>query len=171
MFFDCSVGEDSWESLGQQGDQTSHSEGNQSWIFIGRTDAETEVLIFRPPDGKSWLIRKDPDAGKDWRQEEKRMTEDEIVRWHHWLNGHDFEQAPGVGDGQGSLACCSPHGSQRAGHEWVTELNCIVKTLSTNLTESFSYNYLGKMGDIFRCTVKIVKSSFLIIESKGKCQK
>ena len=80
--------------------------GNQSWIFIGRTDAETPILW--PPDAKSWLIWKDPDAGKDWRQEKKRTTEDEMVGWHHWLNGHEFQQALGVGDGQVSLACCSP---------------------------------------------------------------
>ena len=83
-------------------------EGNQSWIFTGRTDAEAETPILWPPDGKNWLIGKDRDAGKDWRQEEKGMTEDEMVGWHHWLNGHGFEQAPGVGDGQGSRVCCSP---------------------------------------------------------------
>ena len=82
--------------------------GNQSWIFIGRTDAEAEMPIFWPPDVKNWLIGKDPDAEKDWRQEEKGMTEDEMVRWHHRLDGHEFEQAPKAGDGQGSLACCSP---------------------------------------------------------------
>ena len=64
--------------------------GNQSWIFIGRTDAEAETLIFWPPDAKNWLIGKDPNAGKDWGQEEKGMTEDEMVGWHHWLNGHEF---------------------------------------------------------------------------------
>ena len=80
--------------------------GNQSWIFIRRTDAEAPIL--GPPDAKSQLIRKDPDAGKDWSQEEKGMTEDEMVGWHHRLSGHEFEQALGVGDGQGSLACCSP---------------------------------------------------------------
>ena len=85
--------------------------GNQSWIFIGRTDAEAPVLW--PPDGKNWLTGKDPDAGKDWKQEEKGMTEDEMVGWHHWLDGHEFEQAPGVGDGQGSLACCSPWGRKQ----------------------------------------------------------
>ena len=85
-----------------------HPKGNQSWIFIGRTDAETEIPILWPPDVKNWLIWKDPDAGKDWRQEKKGMTEDEMVGWHHQLDGHEFEQAPGVGDGQGSLACCSP---------------------------------------------------------------
>ena len=84
--------------------------GNQPWIFIWRTDAEIEVPILWPPGAKNWLTGKDPDAGKDWRQEEKGMTEDEMVGWHHWLDGHEFEQALGVGDGQGSLACCSPWG-------------------------------------------------------------
>ena len=88
--------------------------GNQPWIFIGRTDAETETPIFWPPDLKRWLIRKDPDAGQDWRQEEKRTTEDEMVGWHHWLDGHEFEQALGVGDGQGSLVCCSPWGHKES---------------------------------------------------------
>ena len=83
---------------------------NQSWIFIGRTDAEAEAPILWPPDAKSWLFRKDPDAGKGWRQEEKGTTEDEIVGWHHWLNGHEFEQALSDGEGQGSLTCCSPWG-------------------------------------------------------------
>ena len=81
--------------------------GNQSWIFIGRTDAETEAPILWLLDAKNWLTRKVPDAGKDWRQEEKKTTEDEMVGCHHWVNGHEFELAPGVGDGQGSLACCS----------------------------------------------------------------
>ena len=80
--------------------------GNQSWLFIGRTDAKAEAPILWPPDVKVWLTGKDPDAGKDWRQ--KWTTEDEVVGWHHWLNGHEFEQAPRVGDGQGSLACCTP---------------------------------------------------------------
>ena len=70
--------------------------GNQSWIFIGRTDAEAEALILWPPDAKNWLIGKDPDAAKDWRQEEKGMTEDKVIGWHHQLDGHQFEQAPGV---------------------------------------------------------------------------
>ena len=87
--------------------------GNQSWIFIGRTDAETETPHW-PPDAKNWLIWKDPNAGKDWRREEKGMTEDEMVGWHHRLDGHEFEQAPGVGDGQGSLVCCSPWGCKES---------------------------------------------------------
>ena len=85
---------------------------NQSWIFIRRTDAEAPILW--PPDAKKWLMRKDPDAGKDWRQEEKGTTEDKMVGWHHWLNGNEFEQASGDGEGQESLACSSPWGSK----EW-----------------------------------------------------
>ena len=88
--------------------------GNQSSIFIGRTDAKAEAPIIWPPDAKNWLIRKDPDAGKDWRQEEKGTTEDKVVGWYHWLDGHEFGQAPGVGDGQGSLACCSPWGCKES---------------------------------------------------------
>ena len=91
--------------------------GNQSWIFIGMTDAKDEAPILWPPDAKNWLTGKDPDAGKDWRQEEKGMTEDGKVGWHHRLNGCEFEQALGVGDGQGGLACCCPWGR----HEWATE--------------------------------------------------
>ena len=87
--------------------QPVHPKGDQSWVFIGRTNAKAETLILWPPDEKSWLIWKDPDAGKDWGQEEKGMTE-EMVGWHHQLDGCEFEQAPGVGDGQGSLACCIP---------------------------------------------------------------
>ena len=88
--------------------QPVHPKGDQSWIFIGRTDVVAEAPILWPPDVKSWLIGKGPDAGKHWRWEEKGMTEDEMVGWHHWLDGHGFEQALGDGDGQGGLACCSP---------------------------------------------------------------
>ena len=98
--------------------------GSQSWIFIGRIDAKAP--IFWPPDAKNWLIEKDPGAGKDWRQEEKGMTEVEVVGWHHRLDGHEFEQALGVGDGQGSLECCSPRGRKESDTtEWLnwTELN------------------------------------------------
>ena len=91
--------------------------GNQSWIFIGRTNAEALI-----PDAKNWLIGKDPDAGKDWRQEEKGTAEDEMVGWHHWLDGHEFEQVPGVGDGQGGLVCCSTWGHKESDIT-VTELN------------------------------------------------
>ena len=84
--------------------QLVNPKGNLSWMFIGRTDAEAEPPTLWPLDAKIWLIWKDPDAGKDWRQEEKEITEDEILGWHHWLDGHEFEQALGVGDKQGSLA-------------------------------------------------------------------
>ena len=94
--------------------QPVHSKGDQSWVFFGRTDAEAVTPILWPPYNKNWLIGKDPDAGKDWRQEEKGMTEDEMVGWHHQLDGCEFEQAPGVGDGQGSLACCSPWGHKES---------------------------------------------------------
>ena len=88
--------------------QPVHPKGNQSWIFIGRSDAVAETPILWPPNTKNWLIGKDPDSGKDWRREEKRETEDEMVGWHHQLNGHEFEQASGFGNGQGNLAWCCP---------------------------------------------------------------
>jgi len=100
--------------------------GNQSWIFNGSTDAEVEAPILWPPDTKNWLIRKDSDAGKDWRQEEKGMTEYQMVGWQHWLVGHEFEQALVIGDGQGRLASCSPWGHKESDTtEWLnwTELN------------------------------------------------
>ena len=102
--------------------QSIHPNGNQSWIFTGRTDAEAETPILWPPDGKNRLIGKDPDAGKDWRREEKGTKEDEMVGWHHRRDGHEFEWALEVGDGQGSLACWSPWGCKELGTtEW---LNC-----------------------------------------------
>ena len=97
-----------------------NAKGNQSWMFIGRTGAEAKAPVLWPPEAKSWLIGKDPDTGKDWRQEEKGMTEDEMVGWHHWLDGHEFEQALGDGEGQGSLACCNPW-DRRVARYWVTE--------------------------------------------------
>ena len=99
--------------------QPVHPKGNQSWIFIGKTDAEAETPIIWPPDAKNQLIGKDPDVGKDWRQE-KGTTENEMVGWHHWFNGHEFEQAPEVGDGQGSVACCSLWGGKESDMtEWL----------------------------------------------------
>ena len=104
--------------------QPVHPKGGQSWVFIGRTDFEAETPILWPPDAKSWLICKDPDAGRDWGQEEKGTTEDEMVGWHHRLNGHGFWWTPRVGDGWGGLGCCSSWGRKESvGHDWVTELN------------------------------------------------
>ena len=97
--------------------------GDQSWIFIGRTDVEAETPIVWPPDAKNWLVWKDPDAGKDWRWEEKGITEDKMVGWHHQLNGYEFEYTPRVGDGQGGLACCSSWGCKELDMtEWLSRL-------------------------------------------------
>ena len=96
--------------------KNNNNKGDQSWVFIGRTDVEAETPILWPTDVKSWLIWKDPDAGKDWGQEGKGTTEDEMVGWHHRLNGHVFGWTPGIGDGQGGLACCGSW-------DWATELN------------------------------------------------
>ena len=108
--------------------QPIHTKGDQSWVFIGRTDAEAETPICWPPDVKSWLIGKDPDAGKDWGQEEKGTTEDETVGWHHRHDGHGFGWTLGVGDGQGGLACCSPWGHKESdmteGLNWTEKTTC-----------------------------------------------
>ena len=115
ILLNCGVGEDSWESLGLQGDeiQPVHPKGDQSWVFNGRTDAEAETPILWPPHAKSWLIAKDSDAERDWGQEQKGTTEDEMAGWHHRLDGHEFEWTPGVGDGQGGLACCDSWGHKK----------------------------------------------------------
>ena len=116
--WNCGAGE---ESLGQQGNQTNHK-GNQSWIFIERTDAETPILWS--PDAKSWFIGKHPDAEKGWGQEEKGATEDEMIEWHHWLNGHEFEQTLGNSKGQGRLACYS---------QWVRKESDMTEPLNSNI--------------------------------------
>ena len=109
--------------LDSKGIKTVNSKGKQSWIYIGRTDAEPEAAILWPLCVNYWLIGKDPDARKDWEKGEKGVTEDEIVRWHHWLNGHEFDQTPGNSEGQESLVCCSPWGCgwKIAVHDSVTE--------------------------------------------------
>ena len=90
--------------------QPVHSKGDQPWMFFGRNNAKAETPVLWPPHVKNWLIGKDSDAGRDWGQEEKGTTEDEIAGWHHWLNGHESEWTPGDGDGQGGLACCDSWG-------------------------------------------------------------
>ena len=132
-----------------------NSKGNQSWIFLGKTDAETPILW--PRDEKSWLIRKDPDAGNGWRQEEKGMTEDEMAGWHHWLNGHEFEQALGEGEGQGGLVCCSPwHHKESDTTEWL------------NWTEILPLIYVVRMFSNLCMSICLVisKSSVLIVHAK-----
>ena len=94
MFLNCGVGEDSWESLSCKEIKPVNPKGNYSWIFIGKTGDEAETSTLWPPDEKNWMTGKDSEAGKNWRQEEKGMTKDEMVGWHHWLYGHEFEQAP-----------------------------------------------------------------------------
>ena len=139
MLLKCGVGEDSWESRGLQGDPSIHPKGHQSWVFIGRTDAEAGTPIFWPPHAKSWLIGKDTNSGRDWGQEEKGTTEDEMAGWHHWLDGRESEWTLGVGDGHGGLVCCDSWGhkaldmterlnwteAEWVGHNLVTEHACM----------------------------------------------
>ena len=120
--------------------QLVNPKGNQSWIFIGRTDAQAETPILWPPDVNNWLIRKDPDAGKDWRWEEKRMTKDEMVGWHRQLDGYEFEWALEVGDGQGSLACCSLWGlKSQTQLNYRTEQNWIEYCTKLPFTPKFRF--------------------------------
>ena len=111
--------------------QPVYSEGDQPWVFFGKNDAKAETPVLWPPRAKSWLIGKDSDAGKDWRQDEKEMTEVEMVGWHHWFDGHEFQQALGVGEG--SLACCSPWGCR--------ELDTTERLSWTDSPEHFSWNF------------------------------
>ena len=109
--------------------QQVHSKGDQSWVFFGRSDAKVETPILWPPHVKSWLIGKDSNAGRDWRQEEKGTTEDEMAGWCHRLDGHEFEWSPGVGDGQGGLACCNSWGCKESDMtEWLnwTEMTLLI---------------------------------------------
>ena len=136
MFLNCGVGEDSWESLGFKEIQSVHPKGDRSCVFIGRIDVEAETPILWPPDAKSWLTGKDPDAGKDWRQEEKGMTEDEMAGWHHWLNRHGFGWTPGVGDGQGGLVCCGSWGRKES--DMTERLNWTTSRFLYSLSSCFT---------------------------------
>ena len=118
--------------------QPVHPKGDQSWVFIGRTDAEAETPILWLPHAKSWLNGKDPNAGRDWEQEEKGMTEDDMPGWHHWLDAHEFGWTPGVGNGQGGLACCVSWGHR-------TELNwteCVNVNSENILFETSLFQFL-----------------------------
>ena len=116
--------------------QPVHPKGNQPWIVTERTDTEAKALLLWPPEVKSWLIGKDPDAGKHRRQEEKEMTEDEMVGWHPWLNGREFEQALGDGEGQGRLACCSPW-SRKELDNWATKQQLIIILIYSTVAGDF----------------------------------
>ena len=115
--------------------QPVHPKGDQSWVFIGRTDAEAETPVLLPPHTKSWLTGKDLDAVRDWGQEEKGTTEDVMVGWHHWLDGHEFEWTPGVSDGQGGLVCCDSWGHKESDTtEWLNWTELIVHVVAKSWT-------------------------------------
>ena len=123
-----------------------NSKGNQPWIFIGRTDAKAEASVLWPPDAKNQLTGKDPDARKDWGQEEKGATEDEMVGWHHQLNGHEFDQTPGDGEGQGNLALCGPWGRK--------ELDT---TRAVKRRQHYHSYYLTRLCNSLQCSKLILK--------------
>ena len=160
--------------------QWVHLKGNQSWIFIGRTDSEAEIPILWLPDVKNWLIWKASDAGKDWRQEEKGTTEDEMVGWHHQLDGHEFEQAPGVGDGQGSLACCRPwgrkeldtteslHWTERGCSAWGQLLQQLLVPRATHLSWLCADEYLCQVVPAGTSGSQVILASFFgLVGSEG----
>ena len=120
-----------------------HPKGNQPWIFTGRSDAKAETPVLWPPEVKNWLIGKDPDAGRDWGQEEKGTTEDEIVGWHHQLNEHEFEQASGVGEGKGSLAFCSPWGHE--GSNMTEQLNWYMAKKQFSLLMNMNSKFISNI--------------------------
>ena len=121
--------------------QPVHPKGDQSWVFIGRTDVEAETPLLWPPHAKSWLIWKDPDAGKDWGQEEKGTIEDQMFGWHHQLNGHGFVWTPGVGDGKRGLACCGSLGLKELDTtEWLNRTPCRVREWNTELNWSLTHS-------------------------------
>ena len=146
-----------------------HPKGNQSWVFIGRTDSEAETPILWAPDVKNWLLGKDADAGKDWRQKEKGTTEDNMVGWHHQVNGHKFEQALGVGDGQGSLACCSPWGCKKS--DMTEQLNQTEISLTHSSPLQLSKSHLLSSPISLVCwSLETNKNSFTagLVESGGE---
>ena len=138
----CFCWEDSWESLCQEEIKPVNSKKNQPWIFIGRTDAEAEAPIFWPPDAKSQLIGKDPDAGEDWRQEEQGMTEDEMVGWHHWLNGHEFEKLWEIVEDRRAW-CVAVHGVAKS-WTWLSDWITTRSASDTLINGTGQMNYLYK---------------------------
>ena len=140
MFSNCGAGEDSWESLGQQGDQTSQSERKSTLNIHWKDWCWSWSANILATDAKSRFIEKDPDAGKDWRQEEEGATEDEMVGWHHWLNGRESEHTPGDTEGQGGLACCSPWGYKESDTtEWLNNKLSLELILQRARTRPFIF--------------------------------
>ena len=169
MLLSRGVGENSWESLGLKEIQQVHPKGDQSWVFFGRTDAKAETPILWSPHVKSWLTGKDPDAGRDWGQEEKGSTEDEMARWHHWLDGHEFGWIPGVGDGQGGLVCCDSWGHKESDTtEWLnwTELKIMhifkISVLFWLLWNFSVFGFLQLDYDVLRSDFIYIFSCFVI---------
>ena len=132
MLLNCGVGEDSWESLGPKGIQPVHSQGNQSWVFIGKTDAEAETPVHWPLDAKSQPTGKEPWCWERQKEKESGAVEDEMFRWHHRLNGHESEKTPGDGEGQKSLVCCSP---------WGWKESDMTKRLNNHITSTLHSSY------------------------------
>ena len=140
MLLNCGVGEDAWEiPLDCKEIQSVHPKGDQSWVFFGRTEAKAETPILWPPHAKSWLIGKDSDAERDWGQEEKGMTEDEMAGWPHRLNGHEFGWTLGVGDGQGGLVCHNSWGRKES--DMTERLNWLTDEAVEVFLEFFSLFY------------------------------
>ena len=139
--------------------QQVHSKGDESWVFFGRNDAKAETPILWPPNAKSWLIGKDSDAGRDWGQEEKGMTEDEMAGWHRRLDGREFEWTPGVGDGQGGLTCCDSWGCKEL--DMTEQLNWIELTWNQGLERLRTYPVSGRIFFFFFCfSSRLVGSKF-----------
>ena len=173
MLLNCGVGEDSWESpLDCKQIQPVHPKGNQSWVFIGRTDIEAETPISWFPDPKTWLFWKDPDAGKDWRQEEKGPTEDKMVGWHHRHNGHEFGWALGVGVRQGGLACCGSWGRKElAITEWLNRTDWVEKLEIYFLSKpwrTLSTKQLSSHWILHPTVSKLSSPFFNVMQSLGK---
>ena len=163
MLLNCGAGEDSECPLDSMEIKPVNPKGNQPWIFIGKTYPEAPILW--PANAKSWLIGKDPDAGKDWGQEEKGMTEDETVGWHHWLNRHKFEQTPGDSEGQGSLECCSSWGCKESDMTWQMKSNSnmydrihqrthLGLTISLSQVIYFLFSFFNKI-NLFRISISL----------------
>ena len=145
MLMNWGVGEDSWESLGLQGDLPVHYEEDQPWDFFGRNDAKAETPVIWPPHEKSWLIGKDSDAGRDWGQEEKGTTEDEMVGWHHGLKGRESEWTLGDGDEQGGLVCCDSWGHKESDTtEWLNRTECLWM-ITCPCTDQFYWQYKSEL--------------------------
>ena len=150
MFLNCGVETTLESHLNSNKIQPVHPKGDQSWVFIGRIDVEAETPILWPPNVKSWLFWKDPDAEKDWGQEKKGMTEDEMVRWHHLLNGHGFGWTLGVGDGQGVLACCASWGHNESDTtEWTELIHWVVCTICGAVYNEVKADRLWELLSIF----------------------